>query len=75
MAATLTVEKYCKLLNKSKLLAEEEIKAAYSRWKEATRGSSDDDAESIRKFFVAQRLLTEYQSMLLMRAFGWLFSR
>ncbi len=67
MAATLTVEKYCKLLNKSKLLAEEDIKAAYSRWKEATRGSSDDDAESIRKFFVAQRLLTEYQSMLLMR--------
>jgi serine/threonine protein kinase len=64
---TLTVEKYCKLLNKSKLLAEEDIKAAYSRWKEATRGSSDDDAEAIRKFLVAQRLLTEYQSMLLMR--------
>jgi serine/threonine protein kinase len=65
--ATQTVDKYCSLLVRSRLMAEHDVKDAYRRWQETTKGSGDDDAESFRRFLVARNRVTEYQSHLLMR--------
>lgn len=65
--ATQTVDKYCSLLVRSRLMAEHDVKDSFRRWQETTKGSGDDDAESFRRFLVARNRVTEYQSHLLMR--------
>ena len=66
--ATLTtsVRDYCTLLVKSKLLPADEVEAQRRRWKDESRGT-DDQVEAFRKFLVAKKHLTEYQSVMLWR--------
>ena len=66
-AASQTVEKYCALLIRSRLLSQDELKESFRRWQETTKGNVNDDADSFRRFLVARNRLTEYQSHLLMR--------
>ena len=65
-ATTQTVPNYCNLVTKSRLLSADEVKEGYRRWQESINGA-EGDADSLRKFFVSSKLLTEYQSHLLMR--------
>jgi eukaryotic-like serine/threonine-protein kinase len=65
-ATTPTVQDYCNLITKSKLLSADEVKDAYHRWTESIKGA-DEEIESFRKFLVSRKLLTDYQSHLLMR--------
>src|SRR5580700_1672888 len=65
-ATTPTVQEYCNLVTKSKLLSADDIKYAYHRWVESTNGA-EEDVESLRKYLVSKKLLTDYQSHLLMR--------
>jgi eukaryotic-like serine/threonine-protein kinase len=66
VATTQTVDKYCALLVRSRLMAQDDVKESLRRWQE-TRGGGDDDADSFRRFLVARNRITEYQSHLLMR--------
>ena len=61
-----TVPNYCTLITRSRLMAPEQVKNAYRLWTE-TPGVEDGDTESLRKFLVSRKHLTEYQSHLLMR--------
>jgi len=61
-----TIQGYCSLITKSRLLPGEKVKEAYRAWQESP-GGVDGDIDSLRKYFVAKRFLTEYQSHLLMR--------
>lgn len=63
-AATQTVPAYCTLITRSRLLTAEQMKEAYRVWQEA---NPEGDSDSLRKFLVHKRFLTEYQSHLLMR--------
>jgi serine/threonine protein kinase len=65
--ATQTPQSYLNLLVKSRLLPPEEAKAAFRKWQDAVKAGLDDDADSLRKFFVSRKHLTDYQSHLLMR--------
>jgi len=69
MAATTsqTIQSYCNLIVKSKLLPAADVKDAFRHWQETNRGGSDSDAEPFRKHLVTRKLLTEYQSHLLLR--------
>ena len=67
MASSQTVEKYCSLLVRSRLMSQDEVKDSFRRWQETTKGNVNDDADSFRRFLVARNRLTDYQSHLLMR--------
>jgi serine/threonine protein kinase len=47
-------------------LSADEVKDTYHRWQESISGA-EEDTESLRKFFVSRKLLTDYQSHLIMR--------
>ncbi len=66
-AVSQTVEKYCSLLVRSRLMSQEEVKDSFRRWQETTKGNAEDDADTFRRFLVARNRLTDYQSHLLMR--------
>lgn len=66
MAAHTSVREYCTLLAKSKLLPVEEVESVYKRWKEESHGQ-DDQVDSICKFLVSRRSLTEWQAAMLRR--------
>ncbi len=61
-----TAREYCTLLAKSKLLPPEEVESQYRQWKEERPGS-DDRVDSLRRFLVARKCLTEYQALLVQR--------
>jgi len=62
----MTVLNYCNLLTRSKLVTSDVVKDSYRRWQD-TRSDSEDETESFRKYLVQRKLLTEYQSHLLLR--------
>jgi eukaryotic-like serine/threonine-protein kinase len=64
-AATQSVASYCTLITRSRLMTPEQVKNAYRQWQEAA--GRDGDIESLRKYMVSQKHLTDYQSHLLMR--------
>lgn len=61
-----TASDYCALLVKSQLLPAEEVDALYKKWKEERPGS-DTRVDSLRRFLVNRRVLTEYQARLVER--------
>jgi serine/threonine protein kinase len=61
-----TAPEYCSLLVKSKLLPPEEVESLYRKWKEEKPGS-DERVDSLRRFLVHRRALTEYQAALVQR--------
>jgi eukaryotic-like serine/threonine-protein kinase len=61
-----TVQNYCNLVTKSKLLSADEVRDTYNRWQQSL-GGAEEDTESLRRFFVSRKLLTDYQSHLIMR--------
>ena len=65
-AGSMTVQNYCNLLTRSRLMMPDEVRDVHRRWHD-TRKPSDDEMESFRKFLVSRKLLTEYQSHLLLR--------
>lgn len=64
--STQTVQNYCNLLTKSRLLMPDEVKDSYRRWQESLNGA-EGDSEAFRKYLVGRKLLTDHQSQLLMR--------
>jgi serine/threonine protein kinase len=64
-----TIEDYCALLVKSRLLLNEEVDAAYQRFlKESeAEGKSTTDIDRFRRYLVRQRLLTDYQAYMIQR--------
>ncbi|MFM8271838.1 MAG: serine/threonine-protein kinase [Gemmata sp.] len=67
MATPVTnAREYCTLIVKSRLLPPEEVEAQYRQWKEERPGS-DDRVDSLRRFLVARKCLTEYQALLVQR--------
>jgi serine/threonine protein kinase len=61
-----TVQEYCTIIVKSKLLPQEEVDSQYKQWK-AERPGTDDRVDSFRRFLIARKCLTEYQAALLQR--------
>ena len=62
-----TVKEYCSLIARSKLKSPDEVKDAYRRWQETSKSNPDAEAEPFRKYLVSRKVLTEYQSHLLLR--------
>lgn len=62
-----TVKNYCTLIGRSKLMTPDAVKDVFRHWQETAKGSPEDDADSFRKYLVSRKLLTEYQSQLLLR--------
>jgi serine/threonine protein kinase len=64
-----TVEDYCALLVRSRLLLGEEVEEAYRRFLEqsAAQGKSATDVDRFRRFLVRQKLLTDYQAHMILR--------
>ena len=64
-----TIEDYCALLAKSRLLLNEEVEAAYQRFQKESEaeGKSKTDIDRFRRYLVRQRLLTEYQAHMIQR--------
>jgi serine/threonine protein kinase len=62
-----TVQNYCNLLTRSRLMTSDEVREVFRQWQESLKGGEDGDTESLRKYLVARKLLTEYQSLLVMR--------
>src|SRR6478672_11194946 len=62
----LSVREYCGLLERSKLIAADDIEGLHKKWRDESRGA-DDQVEQFRKFLVARRVLTEYQAALIQR--------
>ncbi|MCS7271627.1 MAG: serine/threonine protein kinase, partial [Gemmataceae bacterium] len=64
-----TVEDYCVLLARSRLLPQEEVDNAYRRFQadSLAEGKSPTDVERFRRYLVRQRLLTEYQAHMIQR--------
>ncbi len=60
-----TVEDYCALLVKSRLLLPEHVEQLYRKFCQQSASSSDVDA--FRRFLVKQQLLTEYQAHMIQR--------
>jgi serine/threonine protein kinase len=48
-------------------MSSDEVREAHRKWQESAKPGTDDDSESLRKFLVARKHLTEYQSHLVMR--------
>jgi serine/threonine protein kinase len=65
--STQTVQNYCNLLMRSRLMTSDEVREVFRQWQESLKGGDDGDTEALRKFLVARKLLTEYQSLLVMR--------
>jgi serine/threonine protein kinase len=64
-----TIEDYCALLAKSRLLLGEEVEAAYQRFQKESEaeGKSTTDIDRFRRYLVRQRLLTDYQAHMIQR--------
>lgn len=64
-----TIEDYCALLAKSRLLLNEEVEAIYQRFQKESEaeGKSTTDIDRFRRYLVRQRLLTEYQAYMIQR--------
>jgi len=64
-----TIEDYCALLARSRLLLNEEVEAAYQRFQKESEaeGKSPTDIDRFRRYLVRQRLLTEYQAHMIQR--------
>lgn len=66
VAPTQTVQNLCNLISKSRLMMPDDVKDSYRRWQESLNGA-EGDSEAFRKYLVTRKLLTDYQSQLLMR--------
>jgi len=55
------------LLVRSRLMSADEVRAATQRWSAEAPADQRDAVEPFRRFLVANRLLTEYQSQMLLR--------
>jgi serine/threonine protein kinase len=64
-----TIEDYCALLARSRLLLNEEVEAVYLRFQKESEseGKSTTDIDRFRRYLVRQRLLTEYQAHMIQR--------
>ncbi len=60
-----TVEDYCALLVKSRLLLPEHVEQLYRRF--CQQSASSNDVDAFRRFLVKQQLLTEYQAHMIQR--------
>jgi len=64
MAHAATIEEYCSVLIRSKLLPESEIAALARRFRSEAK---DDDVDGFRRFLVQKKCLTDYQAALVQR--------
>lgn len=64
---TPTVQSYLNLLTRSRLLTADQVQEAHRKWQDAVRSGLNDDVDSLRRFLVSRKYLTEYQSHLVMR--------
>jgi serine/threonine protein kinase len=60
-----SVTEYCSLLNKSKLLAAEEVDGLRRRWTDG--GGGDDQVDAFVKLLIKERTLTPYQAVMIQR--------
>ncbi len=61
-----SVREFCTLLAKSKLLPVEEVRSLKDKW-QAETGSGDDQAEAFGKYLAGKRVLTPWQSAMVLR--------
>lgn len=65
-AAPTSIQEFCLLLNRSKLMDADSIKESVARWRQHAGGKADQ-LEGFRRFLIQQGKLTEYQAALLAR--------
>ncbi len=61
----ITVEKYCNLLSRSKLMSPADVRTAYQGWRADSKQSSD--TAQFAKWLVARKHLTDFQARLLLK--------
>lgn len=61
-----SVREFCTLLAKSKLLPVEEVRSLKDKW-QAETGGGDDQAEAFGKYLAGKRVLTPWQSAMVLR--------